>query len=1098
MLSAAISRRWTGSFWAVAETTGSVRVRLVGPLRLYVDGNRVADLPAGRASSLLGMLAVEAGHLVPTDRIIDDLWPDGAPAKAEQNVASLVSRLRRLAGKDRIQGGRTGYRGDFATDVEEADALVAEAEARLAVGAFGPAATAARRALAILDGGELLEDEPYAAWAQGPRRRAARLQRRARSGAWTAALELGDTASALDAATAAVDADPFDEDAHRALMRANHRRGDRGAALVVFKRLERELHDELGVAPADETLELYEAIVGGRPEPEARRRTGVGGGLGGVSSGGGHRAGREVPLVGRRQELYLLREAWAGAVAGRCEFVFVSGPAGSGKSRLAAATAAVAEAAGGVTLRARCNEAERSLFLQPIVEAVRGHLETVSAEVAAALVGSWAGTLGELLPGLTIPSAFGPLGSGTVPYDRAGPELEHRRSLEAVTEFVARLAQRQPVLLLLEDLEHAGASTLEALRFMAGRLGHERLLVVVTLRPEEAREAMETLEHLGREIRLGPLPQAAVAQLAAAMGVPELAGPVYELTGGDVLFSVEAFRLAADSDRAADALEVSRSLRDVVTERVRRAGADVEEFLRVAVVAGASFDLDLVAAVQDVAPEAAARLAQRALEAGLLTTKADDLAFANSVIQSVLYETTPPAVRASRHRRIADLVADRPELVAVHREAAGDWQRAYSAWTEAAADARRRFANRDAERLFGRALAAAVAAGDDAAVGRVSMRRGQIREELADYAGAREDHQRALALARALGDSALEAMALERLGWTAYYGRDVDRAADFAVQATALAEAAAAAPQAQASALVLVGRVRHWAGDMAGASAAYEQALVDGESEPATVASALSCLGALLEHGDRFAEARDVLARATATCEETGSFRALLRTLFFAGLARANLGDLVGALRVLERKRGLLNRYDVQFYRARTSTTLSWVWRELGDGPRAEDLALEAIEQSREVAEGSLQTEQELHALLAAAECRLLVGDEGAAATLVAEAEPLIRVWLPFRWRAELRLIEVASRLEPARAELLLDLARQRGSAKYQALALARLGHREEAAAVAAPTGSMLLLAEVAPDRQARDALQSMASSLPRDMRSRFATNGRLTAPLRA
>ena len=1095
-----MSGRWTGSFWAVAETTGSVRVRLVGPLRLYVDGNRVADLPAGRASSLLGMLAVEAGHLVPTDRIIDDLWPDGAPAKAEQNVASLVSRLRRLAGKDRIQGGRTGYRGDFATDVEEADALVAEAEARLAVGAFGPAATASRRALAILDGGELLEDEPYAAWAQGPRRRAARLQRRARSGAWTAALELGDTASALDAATAAVDADPFDEDAHRALMRANHRRGDRGAALVVFKRLERELHDELGVAPADETLELYEAIVGGRPEPEARGpgTAGGGGGLGGVGSGGDHRGRREVPLVGRRQELYLLREAWAGAVGARCEFVFVSGPAGSGKSRLAAATSAVAEAAGGVTLRARCNEAERSLFLQPIVEAVRGHLESVSAEVAAELVGSWAGTLAELLPGLTMPLTFGPLGSGAVPYDRAGPELEHRRSLEAVTEFVARLAQRQPVLLLLEDLEHAGASTLEALRFMAGRLGHERLLVVVTLRPEEAREAMETLEHLGREIRLGPLSQAAVLQLAAAMGVPELAGPVYELTGGDVLFSVEAFRLAADSDRAADALEVSRSLRDVVTERVRRAGADVEEFLRVAVVAGASFDLDLVAAVQDVAPEAAARLAQRALEAGLLTTKAHDLAFANSVIQSVLYETTPPAVRASRHRRIAELVADRPELVAVHREAAGDWHRAYSAWTEAAADARRRFANRDAERLFGRAVDAAVAAGDDAAVGRVSMRRGQIREELADYAGARDDHQRALALARALGDSALEAMALERLGWTAYYGRDVDRAADFAVQATALAEAAAAAPQAQASALVLVGRVRHWAGDMAGASAAYEQALVDGESEPATVASALSCLGALLEHGDRFAEARDVLARAMATCEETGSFRALLRTLFFAGLARANLGDLVGALRVLERKRGLLNRYDVQFYRARTSTTLSWVWRELGDVARAEDLAREAIEQSREVAEGSLQTEQELHALLAAAECRLLVGDEGAAGALVAEAEPLIRVWLPFRWRAELRLIEVASRLEPARAELLLDLARQRGSAKYQALALARLGHREEAAAVASPTGSALLLAEVAPDRQARDALQSMVASLPRDMRSRFATHGRLTGPLRS
>src|SRR5207253_2189171 len=184
-------------------------------------------------------------------------------------------------------------------------------------------------------------------------------------------------------------------------------------------------------------------------EPELRPSgtgTGAGGAVGGRGGGGrggrgGGRSPRPSPLVGRRQELYLLREAWAGAVAGRCEFVFVSGGAGSGKSRLAAETAAVAEAGGGVTVRARCHQAERSLFLQPLLEAIRGHLDSMTAEVAGELVGNWAGTLTELLPGLTVP-----LGDGGAGYDRAGPELEHRRSLEAVTEFFARLAQRQPVL----------------------------------------------------------------------------------------------------------------------------------------------------------------------------------------------------------------------------------------------------------------------------------------------------------------------------------------------------------------------------------------------------------------------------------------------------------------------------------------------------------------------------------------------------------------------------------------------------------------------------------------------------------------------------
>lgn len=1064
----------------IAQSAGPVRVRLVGPLRVYVDGRRVVDPPAGRAASLLALLAVDAGHLVPIDRIIDDLWPDGSPAKAKENVASLVSRLRRIVGRDRIEGSRSGYRfvlsDDVRIDLRDAETGVLDAESELSSGAFAPACTTARDALAILDAGDLLEDDPYAEWAEAPRRRADALKRRARRALWTAALETDDPRSAVEAAAAAVESDPFDEEAHRALMRADHRRGDRGAALLAYKRLERSLRDEMGASPARETTALYEAIVAGKPEPP---------------SADGHGAGgtRPSPLVGREKELAELRRTWNDAVAGVSALVFLCGPPGSGKSRLASEFVALAEDTGGVALRARCNEAERSLFLQPVLEALRGFLDTAPDEVVHELVGNWAGTIGELLPGLR--ARLGEAG-----YQRTGPELEHRRSIEAVTEVVARMTQRRPTVLVVEDIEHAGASTLEALRFMAGRLHAERLLIVVTVRPEEGREAIDTLEHAGREIVLRPFSEAELDKLAAAMGAGGLGRAVHQLTGGDVLFSVEAFRLVAGTDRSADALAVARSLADVVTERVHNAGAEVEEFLRIAAVAGNVFDLDLVGRIQGAEVEQAERMAERALDAGLLTSKGRGLAFANRVIHDVLYDGTPPAVRVSRHRRIAELAADRPELAAVHHEAAGDWAEACQAWMAAAESAQRRFANRDAERLFGAAVIGAGRAGDEAMLAETSLRRGQVREELGDYAGARDDHQRALALAQGIGDGRLEALALERLGWTAYYGRDVESAVDLAAQATALAEAAAAAPAARPSALVLVGRVRHWAGDMPGAAAAYEEALADG-AEPLTVASALSCLGALLEHGDRFDEARDVLTRAMTVCQETGSFRALLRTLFFAGLARANLGDLAGALRVLERKRALLDRYDVRFYRARTATTLSWVWRELGDLGRAEELAATAIEQSREVSAGSLQTEQELHALLAAAECRLVDNDPASAAPYVAEAEQLLRTWMPFRWRAELRLEDVACRLEPARAERLLDLARQRGSRKYEALALGRLGSSVEAAAVAERTGSALLVAEVAPAPQARAALQRIAATLPREMRSRFAMHGRLSLPLR-
>ncbi len=220
----------------------------------------------------------------------------------------------------------------------------------------------------------------------------------------------------------------------------------------------------------------------------------------------------------------------------------------------------------------------------------------------------------------------------------------------------------------------------------------------------------------------------------------------------------------------------------------------------------------------------------------------------------------------------------------------------------------------------------------------------------------------ALDIARRLGDDTIEAQALERLGWTAYYGRDSGLASELAGRAAELAESAAAAPAALPSALVLVGRIRHWAGDIDGAAEAYEEAL-SRTPDPATMASALSCLGALLEHGDRFAEARRTLDQAAAESTRTGAFRPLLRTLFFAGLARGNLGDFGGALRALERKRRLLEEYDVHFYRARTDTLLSWVWREVGDLGRARDLAEQAVAEAREVKAGSLQVEQELHGL---------------------------------------------------------------------------------------------------------------------------------------
>jgi tetratricopeptide (TPR) repeat protein len=626
-------------------------------------------------------------------------------------------------------------------------------------------------------------------------------------------------------------------------------------------------------------------------------------------------------------------------------------------------------------------------------------------------------------------------------------------------------------------------------------LATSRLLVAATVSSERGAEALAALAGLGRTISLGPLSAPEVGELAARMGVADRASAVFESTGGHATFVVETLRLLSDASGERDAA-VPESLQAAVLLRVRQVGPDVEELLRVATVAGRTFDLDLVASLGRIDAEQAGRLAERALGAGLLVTSGTSFAFTSGLIREVLYETTPGPVRASRHRRAAVLLADAPEAVAGHHAAAGNWAEATAAWSAAAEQAMVAFALQDAERLFGEAVDAATASGERSRAAESRLRRGEVREELADYNGARDDHVAALEQARALADPSLEARALERLGWTAYYARDTDTASQLAARASELAEEAATAPAALPSSLVLAGRLRHWDGDFDGASTAYQQALA-ADPDPATAATALGFLGALLEHTDRFDHARRVLAQAITACQRTGALRPLLLSMFFSGLAKANLGDLGGALRTLERMRRLLDEYDLAYYRAGVDTTLAWVWRELGELGRARELAERAVEEARS-GSGMLELEQALHAQLAVADSCLLDGDQAQAATLAEAAAPLLDRRLPFHARAELRHAEIGARLEPVRAELLLELARRRQSPKYQALALARLGQVEEAVRVALPTGSDLLLAEVAAPEQARAALGRISLALPAELRSGFASSGRLVRQLAA
>ena len=222
--------------WGAPTRTASpsrIELRLAGTFGVTRDGTELSDGEVGSRKSrlLLKLLTVERPGLVPVDRIVDVLWAGAPPAAAEQNVATLVSRLRAALGPGVILGGRPGYRlaGEpgVSVDLDIAARYCDQAERKLA-GTAPVALAAAEQAIALLSTGPAVADEPYATWADAARGEQRELLRRARLVAAEAALAIGDTRAALRCAGAAMTEDSLDEAACRWYMSASAAAGAAG------------------------------------------------------------------------------------------------------------------------------------------------------------------------------------------------------------------------------------------------------------------------------------------------------------------------------------------------------------------------------------------------------------------------------------------------------------------------------------------------------------------------------------------------------------------------------------------------------------------------------------------------------------------------------------------------------------------------------------------------------------------------------------------------------------------------------------------------------------------------------------------------------
>ncbi|GAB2932894.1 BTAD domain-containing putative transcriptional regulator [Micromonospora polyrhachis] len=248
-----------------------MQVRLLGPVDITVDGvpRTVSGL---RRKAVLAVLALHPGEIVSTDRLIDVIWGDEAPATASNTLQSHVSYLRRVIGtRSAIVARPPGYLLDIppdATDVEVAERLIRVGTQLLDVGtqsADPPQAAAHLRTALALWRGRSLVDVSAVDRLHQEAERLERLRLVAVRALTDARLALGEHAQLVPELESLVREHQLDERIHEQLMLALYRAGRQSDALATYRRLRRTLDEELGIEPSPTLRDLESAIL--RQEP---------------------------------------------------------------------------------------------------------------------------------------------------------------------------------------------------------------------------------------------------------------------------------------------------------------------------------------------------------------------------------------------------------------------------------------------------------------------------------------------------------------------------------------------------------------------------------------------------------------------------------------------------------------------------------------------------------------------------------------------------------------------------------------------------------------------------------------------------------------
>ena len=352
------------------------------------------------------------------------------------------------------------------------------------------------------------------------------------------------------------------------------------------------------------------------------------------------------------------------------------------------------------------------------------------------------------------------------PADR---DLQRRATYDAVVAALRRLAAARPLVLVLDDLQDAGAATVDLLGYLARQLGTSRVLLVGAVRSEDRRRSPSAWATARRGSSLGPLDPAAVGHPGGRAGLGAARWPGH---GAHRRPHAQRGRVPARARGAATPASLPRC-RSGLLARVDRLGPESRSVVEAGAVLRRRLDPRLLAGLAEVSEVAATRHGEELTRGGLFVRSGAVYEFANDLFQECVYAALPEAVATAYHRRAADLTSDRPEVMATHAHAVGDDARAARGWLLAGEEALRRAAVEDARTLVERCLGVPGLAGETRA--RALLVRGRVHEAGTSWTAAIQDIDAALAWARTIGERRLELAALRARGGDAAVGAQLVR-----------------------------------------------------------------------------------------------------------------------------------------------------------------------------------------------------------------------------------------------------------------------------------------------------------------------------------